>query len=306
MQRLNAYSLALIECESHFSCVKAAGSFDGLSHDWLTRSLKRGGFQGLSDWSLLPPSGVLIVDDTAIEKPYSQKIEGVDYIYSSSQHKSLPGLSCQLVLWRVGTQVFVLDVVMCEKGGPNKNELFRQTLFRLFELGLKPEYVTFDTWYAANETLNLLNELGWTYVCKIRTNRIFNGRRMNIHKFYGAKGRKGQLRGGNHLVQVAKHGHSYFATNRIDPVNTRCLWQAYRKRWIIETVFRDLKDVLHLQSCRARTLQAQFNHVLACLEAYLFLKQSFPAYSIQSAQQQFLQLQPDQKFKQTAFLPYAA
>ena len=72
-----------------------------LSHDQITRNLHAGGFSGITDWEKLPPNGILIVDDTAIAKPYAKHIEGVDWVYSSSQQGTILGLTCQLVLWRV-------------------------------------------------------------------------------------------------------------------------------------------------------------------------------------------------------------
>lgn len=306
MQTFNAYSLALVGCESHFSMVKAASILPGISHDQLTRSLHTGGFTGITDWEKLPPLGILIVDDTAIAKPYSRNIEGVDWVYSSSQQQTVLGLTCQLVLWRVEDEVFVLDVMICEKGGLKHNERFRQSLLRLYELDLQPQYVTFDTWYAAQETLELVHELGWTYVTKLRVNRLFNGRHLQDHLFYGANSRTGQLKGVNHTVQVVKHGDNYFATNCVEPVNTRWVSTRYRKRWAIETVFRDLKDVLHLENCRARSLKAQFNHILACLEVYQLLQRTFPNHSIQSAQQQFLRQCRSPILNTQAFLAYAA
>ena len=305
MNYLRAYSLALIETEGHFSAVKGSRKLP-TSHDRLSRSLYQGGFSGLSDWSDLPPRGILIVDDTVIAKPHTKAIEGVAYVYSSSEKKALPGLTCQLVLWRVDTEVFVLDVVICEKGGANKNELFRQTVLRLYELGLQPEYVTFDAWYGSKETLNLLQEVGWVYVTKLKSNRILSGRKLSDHRFYGANSRPGQFNGVNHTVQVAKHGQVYLATNMGDAVTSRWVWARYRRRWVIETVFRDLKDTLHLEKSRVRSLKAQFNHILACLEAYQFLKRQFPKHSIQAAQQEFLCLSHNRKALLTGFLAYAA
>lgn len=90
---------------------------------------------------------------------------------------------------------------------------------------------------------------------------------------------------------VAKHGEPYLLTNETVFLHTsQTLAEAYAKRWVVETVFRDLKTVLHLEKCACRNLDAPFNHVLYVLEAYLFLWQAFPSLSVQGVQQEYLRL----------------
>src|ERR1051326_3912335 len=100
MDRVNAYSLALILNEGSFSCVKAAQSLGFVSHDQLTRQLSQEWMHSpVADWSLLPRKGVLVIDDTVIAKPHSEKIEGVKWQYASSKDKVLPGINLLLAAW---------------------------------------------------------------------------------------------------------------------------------------------------------------------------------------------------------------
>lgn len=286
MKPLHAYSLALLSQVGHFSCVKAGEDLLFVSHDQINRCLHRGGFQAFADLGLLPEGGEVIVDDTVIVKRYCEQIEGVGYFYDSKEKKSLPGLNCLLILYVMGKEVFILDVIIKEKEGETKNDLVRESFLRLYECGLKPTVVLFDIWYAANKTLNLLDELGWRYLCQVRENRLLDGIHVKSHRFYGANSRYGYLKGVHHRVQVIKNGDRYFVTNDAEPVNSVMAAKLYKRRWTVETVFRDLKDQLHLQKCSARSLNAQYNHILACFEAYFFLKRQFPDISLQKAHRQ--------------------
>lgn len=290
MRVLNPYSLAIVITEGRFSCVKASQSLGFVSHDHLTRKLsKEWSFTPITDWESLPKDGRIVIDDSAIAKPHSEAIEGVGWIYDSSEGKVLPGINMLLALWVAVDETFVLEVAFPQ--GESRHELVQDLLKRMSEAGLKPTEVLFDAWYAASKTLNLIHRLGWKYVCRIKGNRLFNGQPIQSYPFYGAKGRRGRLKEVNHKVQIVKHEDCFLLTNETTFLHTSLtLADAYTNRWVVETVFRDLKTVLHLEKCACRNLEAQFNHALCALEAYLFLRQAFPALSIQAAQQECLRL----------------
>ena len=255
------YILFLILTEGVFSCLKASGLWLLSSHDALSRWLVGDGVSVCADLRMLPAGGCIVIDDTVINKQFSKKIEGVSFVYSSSEKKVIPGLTCILVLWVCGKQVFVLDVLVWRKGRPTKNELVRQTLTRLYCEGLQP----------------------------IKGNRYFNGMPVSQHRYFGAKGMYGRLRGVGHAVQIVKDGDRYLVTNDMQQHTSRSLAKRYGNRWVIEVVFRDLKTVLHLEECSSRSLKAQTNHIKACLAAYILLKNLFPDKSLQAAQRQFIQ-----------------
>lgn len=287
MNKLNPYTISLLLNEGKFSCVKAAKTLGFQSHDSLTRSLSKDLEYGpIQDWTTLPENGDLVIDCTTIAKPYGPTIANVDWTYDSAEGKAVLGYALILVLWVVDSQVFVLNVIM--PGNENRNDLFREVLQEIQEAGLKPIRVLFDNGYAAKETLNMIHQFGWIWVTRTTCNRTFNGRRVDKHQFFGARGRYGQLKGVHHRVQVVKDGDRYLATNELTPHTTASLKRLYGNRWVIETVFRDLKDVLHLEKCSSRSLEAQFNHILACLQAYLYLRREFPDKSVEAAQQEFL------------------
>lgn len=287
MSTLHPYSLSLILSEGAFSCVKASEVLGFVSHDALTRSLKRTEqYERVIDWEALPKRGVLIFDDTVIGKPHSEKIENVLWTYDSAEKRVTQGISFLLALWIVDGQTHLLSVAF--PGTENRNELVRNLIHTLNEQKFEPELVLFDAWYAASETLNLLHQLGWTYVSRIKGNRLFNGQALEKFRFDGARSRTGKMNGVKHRVQVVKHHDRYLLTNELIPHTSLTLAAVYEKRWVIETVFRALKTLLHLESCACRSSDAQLSHVLCCLEALSYLQREFPNLSPEAARQEML------------------
>ena len=133
----------------------------------------------------------------------------------------------------------------------------------------------FDCGYMACKNLNLLDSFGWTYLTLCKSNKIFEKQQVKTHKFFGGKSLYGKARGIYHTVQIAKHCNRYIMTNLKSTIKSHSGWKIYRKRWIIETIFRDLKSNLYLEQCSSRSLKAQSNHIYACMETFLFLKNKY-------------------------------
>lgn len=305
MKYLSPYTLALLLCEGKFSSVKASKTLGFVSQDFLTRQLcKTWEYQAITDWNELPVNGDIVIDDTAVAKPYAKNIANIHWIYDSAEERAVQGYKLLLMLWVSEGKTFVLRVIL--PGTENLNELVRRSLKEFSEAGLNPRRVLFDNWYAANQTLNLIHSLGWTYVCRLKSNRLFNGHAIKKFSFQGANGKIGRLKDVAHRVQTVKHGGRYLATNELTPHTSVSLAKVYQGRWVIETMFRDLKQVLHLKKCSSRSLEAQFNHVLACLEAYKYLQKAFPGCSLEAAQQEILRRWRDKSLNQEDFLAMAA
>ena len=165
----------------------------------------------------------------------------MDWLYSASDEKVIPGLCFVPVLWISGGKTYVEEAKLWQKEGDRRNELCRNILHRFKQAGFKPSGVFFDAW-----TLELLDGWDWVYVARIKSNRYLNGAKLNDTTFYGGYSQTGKLRGLSHTVQVVKHNHGYLVTNSKKPQYTKSLATLYKKRWCIEVLFRELKSVLIL------------------------------------------------------------
>jgi hypothetical protein len=288
MRLSNAYSLAVLVTEGQFSNVYCARNLGLVSHDQIYRLLLKNEFNAIADWAELPPGGEIIIDDTVLAKPYSRTLEGVGYLYDSAEKKSVRGIGLLLMLYVARGKIYVLDVVLFGKGGETKNEMARELLKEAHESGLQPKRVLFDTWYGCFETQNLLESWHWVYVSRVRSNRLLNGQNLYKHDFKGVKSIRGQLKQVNHEVQIVKDGERYLMTNAKATTTSSKLHHHYGKRWVIEIVFRTLKSFLHLEKCSSRSMENQLAHVLACLEAFLFLQSIRKGRSLEQARIQFI------------------
>ncbi len=306
MKLVYAYRMALLSTEGKFSCHKSACKVENISHDKLTRFLSNNNEKRELDIKSLPKGGSLIFDDTSINKSFSKNIEGVRYVWCSSINKAVKGYTLIKIIYVYGNKIYNLTDIIWEKKEGTKNEVIREELKKLHEAGLEPEIVLFDCGYMCCKTVNLINSLGWKYLTLCKSNKIFLKKKVKLHKFFGAKSLSGKARGIYHIVQIAKHCNRYIMTNSEKPIKSYSGWRIYRKRWIIETIFRDLKSYLHLEECSARNLKAQINHIQACMDAFLFLKNKYPDKSIETARQDYLRNVCTAKFNDNNTLTYVA
>lgn len=288
MKPFNSYMLALLSQEGKFSCHKVARNLDNVSHDKLTRLLLKKDQKQEIDIKSLPKGGQLIFDDTSIDKSYSQKIEGISWVWCSKINKAIKGYCFIKFIYIYKDKIYNIADIFWQKGGKTKNELVREKLQELYEKGLEPKIVLFDCFYAACKNLNLLYSFNWKYLTLCRSNKIFEKQQVQKYKFYGGKSLYGKARGIYHRVQITKHCGRYIMTNLEKPIKSHSGWIIYQMRWFIETIFQNLKSHLHLEKCSSRSLIAQTNHVQACMDAYLYLKEHYPGRSIEAAHQDYL------------------
>ena len=102
------YLTALLYCRASASYVGLAEGLKTVSHDRLTTLLQadRSG-QTLLELAVrtlfVCERGYLILDDTAISKPFATATEGLAWVFSSQERKPVYGFSLVLLIWTDGT-----------------------------------------------------------------------------------------------------------------------------------------------------------------------------------------------------------
>ena len=261
---MEAYLIALIYRNTRTSCLSLSAVCAHISHDRLQRMLycRFAWSRRLWDWfgsRMVREGGYLVIDDTAWAR-WAVHSEAVSWVWSSTHGRVLRGHQVVLLIWTDGRVRVPLGMRLWKKGGYSKVELAAQLLREAERRGIRPEYVLFDSWYAAASLLHLLESFGWKYVARLKSNRYFEGEAVRLrwpHRFGRAVG---SLRKVNHEVCVVKDGRRYFVTNGVQ-LSSSELKRHYRMRQQIEEVFRLLKQEFGWGGASAQRARAQVAHL---------------------------------------------
>ena len=198
----------LVAAQKEFTCTEAARSHpeeeDGPAHDAFTRLLQRRPPDTEALWQEAEPAvdpgdGLLILDDTTLDKPYANEIEHVTWHWSGKHDDVVKGINLLTLLWRGSSEEDPIggppseesleepiseeasrethvpcDFRLYEKDGKTKNEHFREMLDRASNREFGPEYVVFDSWYSGLDNLKKVRDLEWTFFARLKKNRKVN------------------------------------------------------------------------------------------------------------------------------------
>ncbi len=280
----------LIAAQRVFTCTEAARcppeGEEAPAHDAFTRLLQRQPPDTEALWQEAKEfvdlkRGLLILDDTTLDKPYAQKMELVTYHWSGKHQRVVKGIALLTLLWTDGKALIPCDFRVYDKpqGGKTKNEHFREMLQKARERGFCPEDVLMDSWYSSLENLKLIASFGWRFLTRLQSNRLVNPdgcgnvpiRQVEIP----AEGRIVHLRGFGFVKvfrTVSPEGDAeYWATNDLT------MREAKRKElekagWGIEIYHRGLKQCTGVERAQVRKAVSILRHVLLALRAFLRLE----------------------------------
>jgi putative transposase len=230
--------------------------------------------------------GYLIIDETEIDKSYAKSIQGLGWLRSHKQGRYIFGLQLVVLVWTDGDKTIPLAWKVYEKGGDKtKIDLALELLhYGLQVLGVSPQAVLFDAFYASEKILKYLIKCHLRFCSQLPKNRLFNYQQLQtLHRGRPYWIDVGKVKG-NIAVQVVKNRRKYFVTNDLSLTRDEQL-ALYKIRWRIEEVFRFAKSELGMEKCQARSLRAQSNHVGCCFLLYAILqdmaeKTQMTAYAI--------------------------
>lgn len=282
-----AYIHFLIAAQKVFTCTEAArcqpGGTHPPSHDAFTRLLTRQPPDPEGLWSeaqtlVTREKGMLVVDDTTLDKPYAQQMELVTRHWSGKHHRVVQGINLVTLLWTDGNALIPTDFRFYDKphDGWTKNHHFQAMLQIAKERGFQPECVAFDSWYASLANLKTLCEYQWHWLTRLKRNRLVNPDRTGNVSLESldipAEGRVVHLRGYGMIRVfriVATDGDTeYWATDILD-MDEPTRKEGARQAWGIEVYHRGIKQHCGIERAQVRSAQAQKVHVLCSLRAFL-------------------------------------
>ncbi len=262
-ENANCFSLAKVSDCSHDSLTRIL-NIEKFFWQTLLKNFTLRIFDKLCD-------GFLIIDDTVISKRFAKKIENLAFIFDSKIGRSILGLNIVMIAWSNGNITIPLALRIYQSdNGKTKIDLAVELLKYARFLGIKPKYVSFDAWYAADKVLKTIAQFKWKFITQIKNNRKLIGvplKEIARNPYWIIEGR---LTGGLKVI-VVRHGKKYFATNNLS-LSKQEILSGYKGRWLVETVFRVLHYKLGIDQCEARSLKAQMAHFHLCLMAYVLLE----------------------------------
>jgi hypothetical protein len=274
------------------SCTEAARvqpeKPDAPAHDSFTRLLHRLEPDAETLWDEARPlvvrrRGVLVIDDSTLDKPYAREIDLVTHHWSGKHHEAVSGINLITLLWTDGDRKIPVDYRIYSKSdGRTKNDHFWEMMLMARGRGFVPEYVLFDGWYASLENLKQIRDHGWHWITRLKANRVVTPEdrisRTLDEVAFGEAGVVVHLRGYG-LIRVFRTDDrdgvaEYWASD--DLGLGAGMRQHYAElSFAIENYHRDLKQSCGVERCQARSERAQRNHIGFSLRAFLRLEWHF-------------------------------
>jgi len=270
-----------------FTCTEAARCYpegsDSPSHDAFTRLLQRWPPDTEALWIesthlVRPGEGVLIVDDTTLDKPYAKKMDLVYRQYSGKHHSVVNGINITTLVWTDGNSVIPIDFRIYDNynDGKTKNDHLQDMLEKAKERGFRPDFVLFDSWYSSLDNLKKIRGHGWHWLTRLKKNRLVNPdktKNVQISTIdIPSDGRNVHLKGYGFVKVfriVSKDGdEEHWATDLID-MEEPDRKELARKSWKIEEYHRGIKQFCGVERCQARNGQSQRTHILFSIRAFL-------------------------------------
>ena len=274
-------------------CLTEASRTDGAqdsppAHDAYTRLLQRLPPDTEALWRevealVTKTSGVLVLDDSTLDKPHARHIELVHNHWSGKHHRSVYGINLVTLLWTDGGAKLPLDCRLSNApvDGVTKNQHFRAMLTTAKERGFTPEYVCFDSWYSGLPNLKAIRDKGWHWLTRLKSNRLVNLDRQGQGYIRDLplppEGAEVYLKGYGLVkvfvtLDVNQEHPQFWATSDLSMTETK------RKRIASEALFieeyhRGLKQCCGVERCQARSERAQRNHIVLALRAFVRLEQ---------------------------------
>ena len=286
----------LIAAQRVFSSVEASQTHpaeeQAPAHDAYTRLLQRVPPDSQGLWREVQPlvnlkQGVLVIDDSTLDKPYARHMALVSRHWSGKHHEVVQGINLVSLVWTDRKCRLPCDFRIYNKSqdGLSKNDHLQKLIEQAQERGFEPELVAFDSWYSGLPNLKLLRSLNWHWLTQLKANREVSldrcGNRAISEILIPPHGLVVHLKGYGWIKvfrTVATNGDAeYWATSRLDMSIEQAAWYAL-DAWQIEVYHRGLKQFTGVERGQYRLEVAQRNHIGLAIRAFVRLE----AYRLQT------------------------
>lgn len=291
---IDIYTLFLLSEPKFVGCSRLAEILEQVSHDSVNRFLLRERYSPQDLFNAVKPyisgpGGVISVDDTVVEKPYSDpiKAELIGYFWSGKYHKAIKGISL-ITLYYTTTQGNSLPInyrIYDKQEGKTKNEYFREMVEEVIAWGLNSWLVTGDSWYSRVENLKFLKHQKLGFLLGIEKNRTVSNHPQDYRQVKSLEIPEEGLV--THLKEFgfvklfrlvfkkedSRHYILYLPEPETLKQEPRAEFQKLHDiHWGIENFHRAIKQVCGIGRFMVRDSEAIKNHIFCALQAFVKLE----------------------------------
>lgn len=309
---LDLYSDYLLSSFGQTTATGLSKLMDGeISHDQVTRMLSSSKMTSKAWWKLVKPhvreieqeDGVMIIDDSIVEKPYTDENEIICWHYDHAKGKTIKGINFVSTLYYAQdvalpvafelvskTETYIDKKTGKEKRRSKitKNERFRQMLQAVSNNQIPFHYVLNDLWFASAENMRFVKlDLKKEFIMALKSNRKValsendkaNGLYQRIDQLEIPEDTTLTiyLEGIPFPLQLVRQvftnedsstGVRYLVTSDLT-LNADQIITIYQKRWKVEEYHRSLKQNAAVAKSPTRTETTQTNHFVAALWSFV-------------------------------------
>lgn len=314
-QMLDIYSDYLLASFSYTTATGLSRLTDGeISHDQVTRFLSSKMKTGKDLWLTVKPfqrriqsaNGVLIIDDSIEEKPYTDENDIICWHFDHSKDRSVKGINFVSCLYQNRGVSLPINFRLVEKtekyidqktqtqkrrSRVTKNELARDMIKQVVKNQVQFAFILFDVWFASKENLIFIKqEQKREFICPLKVNRYvassledkLRGRWQQVDtlEIEEHQTREIYLEGLDFAVLLTKQvftnedasqGVLYLISSDTT-VSSDQIKTIYQRRWNVECYHKSLKQNVSLSKSPTQTKRTQTNHFFAALCGYIKLE----------------------------------
>ena len=284
-----------------------------VSHDRIQRFLAHREFTSADLWRIVKPhvrtiqseDGVLIVDDSIAEKPYTDENDIVCWHYDHAQDRTIKGINFLTVMYHaqgvslpVGfalvakTEHYLDQEGKSKRRSPvSKNDHYQRLTQQAVTNQIPFKYVLNDVWYASADNMMFVKHtLHKEFIMPLKANRKvalsladkLAGRYVRVDTLVLEPNTTQEiyLESVDFPLQLVKQvftnedgsiGIQYLVTSDTT-LSYDDLTTLYQKRWNVEPYHKSLKQNASLEKSPTQTVRTQTNHFFAALCGYIKLE----------------------------------
>lgn len=283
------YILFLLAEPKYVSCVRLSEVMKDISHDSVNRFLLRENYspQDLFDevkGDLILEGGIVSVDDSVLDKPYSdpKKSQLINYFWSGKHKKSVKGINLITLYYTdvIGVSYPINFRLYDKRDGKTKNDYFREMVNEVQAWGIELAWATGDSWYSSIENLKFLRneKVGFLFA-------IANNRQVSIERGTFLQVQKLTIPESGLLVYLKEFGWvKVFCQNfknevrhyimylleedELKHIDRKGFRQIHDHHWQIESFHRVIKQVCNIERFQVRTESGVRTHLFCALLAF--------------------------------------